>query len=100
MFLRFQKFEYNIVYKKGVEMYVVDILSRVYLLVLDKDEEKVSVFDIDQISYILILEGKIRKIKEVVKVDENMKLLKSVIQLGWLECRDDFFYVVQCYFFF
>lgn len=34
-------------YKKGVEMYVVDILSRVYLLVLDKDEEKVSVFDID-----------------------------------------------------
>lgn len=81
-------------------MYVVDILSRVYLLVLDKDEEKLSVFDIDQVSYILILEGKIRKIKKVVEVDESMKLLKSVIQLGWFECRDDFFCGVQCYFFF
>lgn len=64
MLLRLQKFEYNIVYKKGAEMYVVDTLSRAYLPVSDKDEEKASVFDIDQISYISTSEGKIRKIKE------------------------------------
>lgn len=76
MLLRLQKFEYHIVYKKGAEMYVADILSRAYLPVSDKDEEKASVFDIDQISYISISEGKIRKIKEAAEADENMKLLK------------------------
>lgn len=34
-------------YKKNVEICIVDILSRLYLLVLDKDVKKVSVFDID-----------------------------------------------------
>lgn len=43
MLLRLQKFEYNIVYKKGAEMYVTDTLSRAYLPVSDKDEEKASV---------------------------------------------------------
>lgn len=62
MLLRLQKFEYNIVYKKGAEMYVAGTLSRAYLPVSDKDEEKASVFDIDQISYISISEEKIRKI--------------------------------------
>lgn len=76
-------------YKKGAEMYVVDTLSRPYLPVSDKDEEKASVYDINQVSYISISEGKIRKIKEAAEADESMKLLKSVIQSGWLECRDD-----------
>lgn len=97
MLLRLQKFEYNIVYKKGAEMYVADTLSRAYLPVSDKDEEKASVFDIDQISYISISEGKIRKIKEAAEADESMKLLKSVIQSGWPECRDDLPRAVQCY---
>lgn len=79
-------------------MYVADTLSRAYLPVSDKDEEKASVFDIDQISYISILEGKIRKIKEAAEADESMKLLKSVIQSGWPECRDDLPRAVQCYF--
>lgn len=82
MLLRLQKFEYNIVYKKGAEMYVADTLSRATLPVSDKDEEKTSVFDIDQISYISISEEKIRKIKEAAEADESMKLLKSVIQSG------------------
>lgn len=98
MLLRLQKFEYNIVYKKGAEMYVADTLSRAYLPVSDKDEEKASVFDIDQISYISISEGKIRKIKEAAEAYESMKLLKSVIQSGWPECRDDLPLAVQCYF--
>lgn len=98
MLLRLQKFEYNIVYKKGAEMYVADTLSRAHLPVSDKDEEKASVFDIDQVSYISISEGKIRKIKKAAEADESMKLLKSVIQSGWLECRDDLPRGVQCYF--
>lgn len=96
--LRLQKFEYNIVYKKGAEMYVADTLSRSHLPVSDKDEEKASVFYIDQVGYISISEGKIRKIKKAAEADESMKLLKSVIQSGWLECRDALPRGVQCYF--
>lgn len=77
MLLRLQKFEYNIVYKKGAEMYVVDTctLSRAYLPVSDKDEEKSSVFDIDQISYISTSQ---RERSGKSKKHESMKLLKSV----------------------
>lgn len=79
-------------------MYVADTLSRAYLPVSDKDVEKASVFDIDQISYISISEAKIRKNKEAAEEDESMKLLKSVIQSGWPECRDDLPRAVQFFF--
>lgn len=61
-------------YKKGAEMYVADTLSRAHLPVSDKDEEKASVFDIDQVSYISISEGKIRKIKKAAEADERKVL--------------------------
>ena len=40
MLLRIQKFDYEIVYKKGVEMYVADTLRRAYL---PASEEKLPI---------------------------------------------------------
>lgn len=52
MLLKFQKLEYQIVYKKNAEICIADTLSRSYLPVSDKDVKKTSVFDTDQISFI------------------------------------------------
>ena len=71
MLLRIQKFDYEIVYKKGAEMYVADTLSRAYLPAAEEDMEKATIFDIDQRSYLSISEGKILKIKEASKEDES-----------------------------
>ncbi|XP_062576513.1 uncharacterized protein K02A2.6-like [Saccostrea cucullata] len=98
MLLRLQKFDYEIVYKKGAEMYVADTLSRAYLPASEEDMEKASIFDIDQRSYISISEAKIMKIKEASEEDETMKLLKHVIKSGWPDCKDELPDKVQCYF--
>ena len=52
MLLRIQRFDYEIVYKKGDEMYVADTLSRAYLPAAEEDMEKATIFDIDQRSYL------------------------------------------------
>ena len=72
MLLRIQKFDYEIVYKNGAEMYVADTLSRAYLPAAEEDMEKATIFDIDQRSYLSISEGKILKIKQASKEDETM----------------------------
>ena len=96
--LRIQKFDYEIVYKKGAEMHVADTLSRAYLPAAEEDMEKATIFDIDQRSYLSISEGKILKIKEASKEDETMNLLKQVIKSGWPDCKDEVPHNVQCYF--
>lgn len=59
MFLRLQKYEIEIMYKLGKEMYVVDVLFRVYFKKLFKEvciEEVFKIFeDINMVEYLLIL---------------------------------------------
>ena len=95
MVLRIQKFDYEIVYKKGVEMYVADTLSRAYLPASGEDVEKATICDIDQKSYLSISEGEILKIREASK-NETMNLLKQVINSGWPDCKDGLPHNVQC----
>lgn len=42
MLLRLQRFEYEIVYKRGVEMYMADTLSRAYLPITRQQENQME----------------------------------------------------------
>ncbi|KAK3084785.1 hypothetical protein FSP39_018986 [Pinctada imbricata] len=100
MLMRLQKFDYEIIYKSGKEMYVADTLSRAYLkstkgtkpfeTVLNltkrsKTEEEAE--DIDMREYTYISDVTLRKLEEHSETDETIKMLKKIILQGWPEDR-------------
>lgn len=54
MLLRLQNFDYSIEYKKGIKMYFVDILSRIYLII-DFDLVEENMYDIYSVNYCIYL---------------------------------------------
>ncbi|KAK3085724.1 hypothetical protein FSP39_007823 [Pinctada imbricata] len=86
MLLRLQKFEYEIVYKRGSEMYFADTLSRAYLDALPSDIEErdcINVHDVNHVAYLAISEQKIAQIRNATGADATSQSLKRVIKRGW-----------------
>ena len=86
MMLRLQKYDLNIIYKKGSSMYIADTLSRAYLtspnrMTGKRDEEDFenvrSVEDLD------VQKDQISKIKAATAEDEDIKFVMGHIQKWW-----------------
>ena len=81
MFLKIQKFDINIVYNPGSQMYLADTLSRAYL-----PSSKNTQRDFEMVNVLKILPVSEEKHDEILRhtsKDEVLQLLKEVILTGW-----------------
>ncbi|XP_061193428.1 uncharacterized protein K02A2.6-like [Saccostrea echinata] len=103
MLLRLQKFDYEIVYKRGLEMYLADTLSRAYLptvqlqkhdsedrvlAITDRPKSEKDVESITMSEYANISSDTLKKIKLATSQDEILLKLSKTIKDGWPE-RDE-----------
>ena len=104
MMMRLQRYDLQVQYKKGAEMHVADMLSRNYLPLQttrasgiedDKEEE-----EWEEVNQLLATPEKLQRYKSATDSDEALQELKTTIQLGWPESREDLPAVVSHYFHF
>ena len=83
MLLQLQKYDLEVIYKKGTEMYFADTLSRAYL---KKTESKQQNFEVvNSADYLPVSERAINQIQKAMKNDPEMTTLMNLIQAGWPE---------------
>jgi hypothetical protein len=96
MMLRLQKFNLNVNYKKGEQMYIADLLSRSMPNQMEDIVEKAEIYalkhedgiyeeicSINQIDFVPVKAERLRRIKEAVGRDEEMQALAKEIGTGW-----------------
>ena len=107
MLLRLQGYQFNVKYKQGYKMYIVDFLSRCALLLTraqnnctndntcfvfaDNDYDVVcDLFESVSFSeYLAVTTKRYNQIKICTAVDETLQVLKSVSLNGWSESKRD-----------
>lgn len=80
MLMRMLNYNIEIIWKKGTEMHLADMLSRAYLPYTDGSDDFAQVNLVDCLS---IGPDRLRQIKAETDKDESLQLLKVVIQQGW-----------------
>ena len=90
MMLRLQRYDIDVIYKKGKHMFIADTLSRAYLQNTKGSSVENDVESIHMIDYVHgISDGGVTKIKEATQADAEMLALIKVIQTGWPESQDE-----------
>ena len=107
--LRLQNYDLEVVYKRGVEMYMADTLSRAYLK--NKTAQKHDVQDvmninrsrtgqeaeeIDMVSYLPLRDTTIQEIQKHTETDPDLQALATIIKDGWPESKDKVKPQLQC----
>jgi transposase InsO family protein len=104
MLLRTQKFQYNVVYKRGTEMYLADTLSRA---VSGKPEQQTdhrdAVFyteleEINALQELAISEQRLVSLQQATQEDAAMNSLMKIILQGWPEEKKQLSLQLQDYF--
>lgn len=81
MLIRLQKYDYELSYQPGAEMFIADTLSRAYIL---DGNEKESEFEIvSMIDISSMPASKILEIKDAIKQDPVMQQLAQILRTGW-----------------
>ena len=93
MLLRLQRYNLEITYKKGKEMFLADTLSRAFLPDANVSEFVHELEEIDHKASLPVSDARWHQIKTASKDDPVLQELWSVIQCGWPLCRAD---VPQC----
>ncbi|XP_032241511.2 uncharacterized protein K02A2.6-like [Nematostella vectensis] len=105
MMLRLQKFDLQVNYKRGAEMYLADTLSRAFrgqkrsasrddvgdvmLLGEMRGTTEREVESIDMIQFLPVSEATQASLRQATEQDTAMRELKSIIRQGWPEVKDD-----------
>ena len=91
MLLRLQRFDLNVVYRKGAHMFVADTLSRAYLPTSSNDRScaEIQVEHISMVVYVVASESTITELCTALHSDDNMSVLRAVVLNRWTECRAD-----------
>ncbi|XP_060076924.1 uncharacterized protein K02A2.6-like [Ylistrum balloti] len=104
MLLRLQRFEYEVVYKRGVEMYMADTLSRAYLPYQSEEKQNNEhVFTLDEeeinmLQHLPISEKRLSALQQATECDQDLCLLKSVIRRGWPDSKEQLPKAMHIYF--
>lgn len=100
MLLRLQKFDYVVVFKPGVEMYMADTLSRAYLKKESskQDERSDTEKEIETVNAIQFLPITTERCKTLQSSTEELQILSKVIKKGWPNDRNAINVEVQKYF--
>ncbi|XP_046573846.1 uncharacterized protein K02A2.6-like [Haliotis rubra] len=103
MMLRLQKYDFEVIYKRGSQMFFADTLSRAYLPhVKHTETDDGDVFAVDvrcqtaldvesinMVEYVPISEERIDQLQKATVEDKSMTILKDLIQDGWPTSSDD-----------
>ena len=92
MLLRLQKYDLEIQFKSGKQMYLADTLSRASLtnvnnedvLTIEKELEEIHMVD-----FLPVRKASLEEIKEESQKDEAMQALAEVIRTGWPERKKE-----------
>lgn len=100
MLLQLRKFDLEVAYSKGIEIYIADPLSRAYLLSTNQNEEvkedvwnvndirsptKVAAEYVDIADFVPIRQVMLSELKAATETDAELELLTTVIKQGWPE---------------
>ncbi len=86
MLMRALQYDIEIVYLKGTEMHIADLLSRSHLSTTEGGED----FErINMVQFLPVRQERLEKIRIAVKSDPIMIKLSDVIQAGWPEEKKD-----------
>ena len=94
MLLRLQRYNLEVRYKPGSQMYVADHLSRAYLKNLDDqphDEFQVFALELEEINpleAVKITSERLAQLQKATEQDPVMQTLKSTILVGWPDTRE------------
>ena len=83
MLLKLQKYNFQVQYKRGTEMYVADALSRVKWS--EEYPAKEKEFHVNSIVASSFVYDNLEEFKEKSETDDVLQILKEVIQNGWPE---------------
>ena len=114
MMLHLQNFDFEVEYKKGTLLHLADTLSRAYLLhgqikcskedvfltvnVRSPVEEEIEA--VDALSFVSISPQGLDRVQRATEADSEMVLLKTVIQTGWPDTKEEVPVSIQGYFHF
>ena len=94
MILRLQKYNINVVYKPGSQMYVADHLSRAYLADQGEPSDEFQVFaleleEINQLNNVKITSERLAQLQKATEQDPIMQSLKNTTLIGWPDTREE-----------
>ena len=94
MMLRLQRYNLDVVYKPGSQMFVADHLSRAFLKDTGPDDEEFQVFALElesmnPLSAIKISSERLPQLQRATEQDPVMQTLKTTILMGWPEHREE-----------
>ena len=97
--LQLQKYNIELVYKPGKEMYLADTLSRAFLKdTHTTDSESKEIEAINMIKDFAISEERLKEIQQHTETDTQLQKLKHVIQSGWPDIKSDVSHDIHTYF--
>ena len=94
MMLRLQRYNLDVVYKPGSQMFVADHLSRAFLSETDPDDEDVQVFALeletmDTLSTVNISSESLPRLQKTTEEDPVLQTLKNTILVGWPDRKEE-----------
>ena len=94
MMLRLQRYNLDVHYHPGSQMFVADHLSRAYLRETSPDEEEFQVFALEvermnPFDTLKISSEGLSKLQKATEQDHVMQILKNTILMGWPEQREE-----------
>jgi len=81
MLIRLQRYDYEIIYKPGTEMFVADTLSRAYLT--DKQQDFEEFETVQSTDYLAVSDERLEEIRNHLEADQTLCRLRSTILNGW-----------------
>ena len=82
MFPKIHGYDVDIVYQKGKEIYISDMLSRAYQPDIGNQSE---IEHVNIVQYLPIRSERLQQLKSETESDEALHILKTVIRDGWPE---------------
>ena len=96
MIICLQKYDLEVRYEKGSNMFVADTLSRAFLPAGEQDENEFET--INMMKYLPVSEERLMQIQRDTEADDSLQMLKAVIQKSWPEHKSDVPSVISPYF--
>lgn len=87
MLLRVQQYDIEVIYRRGKDMHVADMLSRAYLP--NKESKQVEFEKVNMIRFLPIGDERIEQIRRETEGDEVLQMLRQVILQGWPDDKDN-----------
>ena len=85
MMIRLQRYDITVGNERGKNMFLADLLSRVYLT---KEEPEGEEFEsVNMASYVPISDKRLEEIRQETQRDESLQVLMKVILQGWPEAK-------------